>query len=65
MTLADVMGNSGLAIFAEIAMVLFIAAFLVVMVRLFLPGRRRELEEAARLPLDDHELVTPRSGERP
>ena len=65
MTLTDLMSNSGLVIFAEIALLLFLAAFIVVVVRIFAPGRRREMEAAGRLPLDDHDPVTPRSGERP
>ena len=65
MTLADLMSHSGLAIFAEVAMILFFVVFLLVVVRLFAPGRRREMEAAGRLPLDDHEIVTPRPGERP
>jgi len=65
MTLTDLMSNSGLVVFAEVAMLLFIAAFLVLVVRLFRPGRRRDLEAAARLPLEDHDPVTPRGGERP
>lgn len=65
MTLTDLMSHSGLAVFAEIALLLFLAVFLLLVVRLFAPGRRREMEAAGRLPLDDHEPVPPRSGERP
>jgi len=65
MTLTDLMSNSGLVIFAEVALILFFIAFLVVVARIFAPGRRREMDAASRLPLEDHDVITPRPGERP
>ena len=68
MTLTDLMSHSGLAIFAEVALLLFLAVFLVVVVRLFAPSRREEMEAAGRAPLDDHDVtnvVPPRPGARP
>ena len=65
MTLTDLMSNSGLVIFAEIALALFFVAFVVVVARLFAPGRRQELEAAARLPLDDNQPAAPRPGAKP
>jgi len=65
MTLTDLMSNSGLVIFAEVALLLFLAAFVVVVVRLFAPSRRTELEAQSRLPLDDHDVIPTRPGDRP
>jgi len=53
MSLSDVMSHAGLAGLAEIAMVLFLLVFLAVVAWTFAPGRRHELDEASRLPLDD------------
>lgn len=53
MKLSDVMSHAGLARYAEIALVLFLAAFVAVAIRLFRPSRKADLERAALLPLDD------------
>ena len=53
MKLSDVMSHAGLSGYAEVALILFVAAFLAVVVRLYWPGRAAELDHAARLPLDD------------
>lgn len=53
MSLGDVVGHAGLGRFTEIATILFLAAFVAIVIRIFLPGRGRELAEAARLPLED------------
>ena len=60
MSMTDVMSGSGLAIFAEVALVIFFLVFLGVVVRTFLPGQRRSQEQASRLPLDDD-----RTGDKP
>jgi len=52
MRLSDIMGNSGLAIFAEIALVLFIVVFVAIVIRLF-AARRSDMDRHARLPLED------------
>ena len=62
MSLSDLMSHAGLAGFAEVAMALFMAAFVVIAVRLFWPGRRRELDSASRLPLEDDVVDSSRSG---
>ena len=62
MSLTDIMSSAGLAFYAEVALVLFLVVFLVVVVRLFLPSRRREMDEASRLPLDDDDSPTTRSA---
>jgi cbb3-type cytochrome oxidase subunit 3 len=48
--LSDVVSNAGLAIYAEVALLIFFAIFVVIVVRTML---RRDGDEAARLPLDD------------
>jgi len=62
MKLSDVVGHSGLAIYAEIALILFIVAFIAIVVWLFWPGRTAEMETMRQLPLED-ELRHPNSGE--
>jgi cbb3-type cytochrome oxidase subunit 3 len=62
MTLTDLMSGAGLSAYAEVALVLFLLAFAVIVLRLFAPGRRREMDRAARLPLDDGPTLDPRSG---
>jgi len=65
MSLTDLMSHSGLAIYAEVAMVLFLVAFLVIAARIFAPGRRAEMDAASRLPLDDADASTQGPGARP
>jgi len=64
MSLTDLMGHSGLAVYAEVAMVLFLVAFLVIAVGIFAPRRRAEMDAASRLPLDD-DASTQGPGARP
>jgi cbb3-type cytochrome oxidase subunit 3 len=52
MKLSDVVGHSGLALYAEIAMLLFLLAFVAVLVAVFTRSRR-ELDHAARLPFEE------------
>ena len=64
MKLSDVVGHSGLELYPQIALVLFLLAFAVVVVRLFLPSLRAEHERAARMALDDPApQPTPRRSE--
>lgn len=53
MSLTEIMSAAGLSRYAEVALVLFMCAFVVLVWRIYLPSRRRGLERAARLPLDD------------
>jgi cbb3-type cytochrome oxidase subunit 3 len=53
MKLSDIMGNAGLSMYAQVALVLFLGVFIAITIRTFAPSRRRELDEAARIPLDD------------
>lgn len=64
MSLADIMSNAGLSFYAEVALVLFLVVFLAIVVRLVLPSRRRDLDEASRLPLDDDDSTTTRRAPR-
>jgi cbb3-type cytochrome oxidase subunit 3 len=65
MKLSDVMSHSGLAIYAEIALILFLLAFAVVVARLLVRPDRRELDRMSRLPLDDPSDTPQPPGARP
>lgn len=54
MHLSDIMAHAGLALYAEIALVLFLLVFVVVVVRIF-RARKSDVERHARLPLEDDE----------
>lgn len=62
MSLTDLMSGAGLAGYAEVALVLFVLAFALIVLLVFAPGRRREMDRAAQLPLEDAQPLTPRSG---
>lgn len=62
MKLSDIMSAAGLSWYAEVAMVLFILAFLIIVWRVFAPSRKAHWEQQARMPLDDEHPVTPRRG---
>jgi cbb3-type cytochrome oxidase subunit 3 len=53
MKLSDVMSHANLAVFAEVAMVIFMAAFVGIVIWLFWPSRRDALEQHRSMPLDD------------
>ena len=53
MKLSDVVGHAGLAIYAQIALLLFLAVFVAVVVRVFRPSAKADLEAAGRMPLED------------
>ena len=57
--IADVVGASGLHVFAEIALVLFLIAFGSIVTQL-LTARQSTLDHAARLPLEE-DVVPPTS----
>ena len=54
-SIADVVSGSGLAFYAEVALILFAMVFVAVTIRVF-SSDARDLDEAARLPLDDDDL---------
>lgn len=53
MKLVDVMSASGLSMYAIVALVLFVGAFLAVVILIFVPGSSARHAHASRLPLDD------------
>lgn len=53
MKLVDVMSASGLSIYAIVALLLFVAAFIAVVLLTFRPGTRALHGRLARLPLED------------
>ncbi len=63
MSLADLMSHAGLAIFAEIGMVLFVIAFLGIIWWVYRPANRARFHADARIPLDDATPPTPRQRE--
>jgi cbb3-type cytochrome oxidase subunit 3 len=63
MKLSDVVSYAGLSFYAQVALVLFLGVFILVSIRTYLPSRRRELDDAARLPLDDGVVVGHRLSE--
>ena len=64
MKLSDIMSAAGLSSYAEIALVLFLLAFLGVVVSLFLPSRQRMYERMRHLPIDRETAVpAPGSGD--
>jgi len=62
MSLRDVVSGAGLGAFAEVALVLFFAAFLAIVLYVVL-RRRGAWDRARRLPLDDGAPVGRRSEE--
>jgi cbb3-type cytochrome oxidase subunit 3 len=64
MKLSDIMSHAGLSMYAQVALVLFLIVFIAIAIRTFLPSRRLEMDEAARLPLDDGPVLRPRLQER-
>lgn len=54
MRLSDVMSHAGLAIYAEIAMIIFLLVFVAIVIRLF-TSKRSDMERHGRMPLDDSE----------
>jgi hypothetical protein len=65
MRLSDVVSHAGLAVYAEVALVLFFVAFVVIGVRLLVRRDRHELERMSRMPLDDGAPESLRPGVNP
>lgn len=53
MKLSDIVGHAGLELYPQIALVLFLLAFAIVVIRLFLPSQQALHERGARMALDD------------
>jgi cbb3-type cytochrome oxidase subunit 3 len=64
MRLSDIMANAGLSGYAEIALILFLLAFVAIVIRIFWPGRDREMDTASRLPFDEDHPQTRHTGDR-
>lgn len=60
MRLSDIMGGAGLSGYAMVALVIFVVAFLAIALAVFAPSRKREFDEAGRMPLDDLHPQSPR-----
>ncbi len=65
MSLSDIMSNSGLAIYAEIALVIFVVIFIAVVARVLAPSRRRHWDETGQLPLNDDSDSRPTTSAPP
>ncbi|MCG3172611.1 MAG: hypothetical protein GMKNLPBB_00765 [Myxococcota bacterium] len=64
MKLTDVMSGAGLAIYAEIALIIFLVVFLLIALRTWWPTRRKELEDHGGMPLDDGRQAGAAHGRR-
>lgn len=62
MKLSDIVGHAGLAIYTEVALVLFLLVFVGVVWRTWRPSRRAELEAQRQLPLEPDTPAPPREG---
>jgi len=65
MKLSDAMGAADLAIYAEVALVLFFVAFAVVFVRALWPGSRQNWDRLEHLPLDEDQGLAERERSAP
>jgi hypothetical protein len=59
MKLSDVVSHAGLSGYAEVALLLFLFAFLLVVITLVMPRRARMWEHARHLPLEDDGYIAP------
>lgn len=53
MRLTDVVSNADLAVWPQVAMVIFLGVFVLVVIRTMTTGRRSEMQRRAALALDD------------
>jgi hypothetical protein len=56
-SLTDVVSGAGLSLYAEVALVIFLVAFLGVVISLFMPGKQRVYERLRHLPIDGDNAV--------
>ncbi len=63
MSLTDLMSNAGLAIYAEIGMVIFLLTFLAIAWWVMRPANRQRWTADASIPLDDAPSATTRQRE--
>ncbi len=59
MRLTDIMSGLHLSIYPQIALVIFVAIFTGVLIRVFSKSRKNEFERAANLPLNEDGDITP------
>jgi cbb3-type cytochrome oxidase subunit 3 len=65
MRLSDVVSGAGLAGYAEIALIIFLVAFVAIVLWIFSPRRRRSLEAKKHLPFEeDQPRTTHREGDQ-
>ena len=57
MKLSDIMGAAGLAFYAEVALALFVLAFLLITVSVVARGNQRTFERARWMPLSNDPLA--------
>ena len=60
MKLSDIMGNMGLAGYAEIALAIFLLVFICATIWAYLPSNRSRFSEIGEMPLEDGHLVAAR-----
>ncbi len=65
MHLVDIVSHAGLAIWAELALVLFLLAFVVIVIATFRPSNHRAMDAASRLPFDDDPAARREEDTRP
>jgi len=58
-SLTDVVSGAGLSVYAEIALVIFLIAFLGVVISLFVPSRRATYEHLRHLPISGDDALVP------
>lgn len=64
MKLSDVMSHAGLAGYAVAALVLFMLAFLGIVIAIFRPSTKARMDAASRMPLDDDPAGQPEEEPR-
>jgi hypothetical protein len=64
MKLSDVMSHANLALYPEVALVIFLAVFALICARVFLFTPKRDFEAAAAIPLSGDDPVTPRTSKQ-
>lgn len=57
MKLSDIMSHAGLTFYTEVALIIFMAVFIAIVVRTLWPSRKRTLNSDAQLPFDEGRVV--------
>lgn len=60
MKMSDVVGNAGLSGYAIVGLLLFLLAFVAIIVWIFRPSARTRWQQDAQMPLDDETPQQPR-----